>query len=35
MTKPEFKTQAEMDDKATATVRQMMESQAYRELISE
>ena len=32
MTKPEFKTQAEMDEKMTATVRQMMESQAYREL---
>ncbi|MEO7093229.1 MAG: Phenylacetic acid catabolic protein [Polyangiales bacterium] len=32
MSKSEFKTQAEMDDKMTATVRQMMESQAYREL---
>ena len=32
MTSPEFDTQAEMDAKMIATVRQMMESQAYREL---
>jgi 1,2-phenylacetyl-CoA epoxidase catalytic subunit len=32
MTSPEFETQAQMDTKMSATVRQMMESQAYREL---